>query len=51
MMELSVLAKTSLMRGGLPVYNIFPYYSVLYMNWSKYPKFGSKLVAWGLAMT
>ena len=50
-MELSVLAKTSLMRGILPVYEIFSCDSVLYINWSKFAKFGSKLVAWGLAMT
>jgi hypothetical protein len=50
-MELSVLAKTSLMRGILPVHKIFIYDIVLNINWSKYPEFGLRLVAWGLAMT
>ena len=49
-MGLPVLAKTSLMREISPVYKIFLYDSVPYINWSKYPKFGLKLVAWGFAM-
>jgi hypothetical protein len=43
--------KTSLMWEISPLYNIFVHNEVLYINWSEYPKFGLKLLLWGLSMT